>query len=43
MDLVLEKIDSDYECWANLNPTLIMRKNIDQIVAYTQGTEGVHK
>ncbi|KAJ7703629.1 hypothetical protein B0H17DRAFT_892716, partial [Mycena rosella] len=31
--LVLEKIDSDYARWANLNPTLIMRKNIDQIVA----------
>jgi hypothetical protein len=30
---VLEKIDSDYERWANLNPTLKMRKNIDQIVA----------
>jgi hypothetical protein len=30
---VLEKTDSDYERWANLNPTLIMRKNIDQIVA----------
>jgi hypothetical protein len=30
---VLKKIDSDYERWANLNPTLNMRKNIDQIVA----------
>ncbi|KAJ7226573.1 hypothetical protein C8J57DRAFT_1252508 [Mycena rebaudengoi] len=28
----LEEIDSDYECWANINPTLTM-KNIDQIVA----------
>ncbi|KAJ7610023.1 hypothetical protein DFH06DRAFT_1374874, partial [Mycena polygramma] len=27
------KIDSDYARWANLNPTLMMKKNIDQIVA----------
>ncbi|KAJ7653867.1 hypothetical protein B0H17DRAFT_1214525 [Mycena rosella] len=26
---VLEKIDSDYARWANLNPTLIMRKNVN--------------
>jgi hypothetical protein len=31
--LVLDKIDSDYECWANINPTMNMRKNINQIVA----------
>jgi hypothetical protein len=30
---VLEKIDSDYERWARLNPTLTMKKNIDQIIA----------
>jgi hypothetical protein len=30
---VLERIDSDYERWANLNPTLTMKKNIGQIVA----------
>jgi hypothetical protein len=30
---VLEKIDSDYERWVRLNPTLTMKKNIDQIVA----------
>jgi hypothetical protein len=31
--LVLEKINSDYERWARLNPTLTMKRNIDQIVA----------
>jgi hypothetical protein len=30
---VLENIDSDYECWANLNRALKMRKIINQIVA----------
>jgi hypothetical protein len=30
---VLDKIDSDYEQWANLNPTLTLRKHADQIVA----------
>jgi hypothetical protein len=30
---VLEKIDGDYKRWAKLNPTLTMKKNIDQIIA----------
>jgi hypothetical protein len=30
---VLEKIDSDYERWANLHPTLSLRKNADQIIS----------
>jgi hypothetical protein len=32
---VLDKIDSDYECWANINPTMNMRKNINQIISCT--------
>ncbi|KAJ7222669.1 hypothetical protein B0H12DRAFT_1241099 [Mycena haematopus] len=30
---VLDKVDSDYTRWANLNPTMSMKKNIDQIIA----------
>ncbi|KAF7351516.1 Reverse transcriptase domain-containing protein [Mycena sanguinolenta] len=30
---VLDKVDTDYARWSNINPTMDMRKNIDQIVA----------
>ncbi|KAJ7246799.1 hypothetical protein B0H12DRAFT_985709, partial [Mycena haematopus] len=30
---VLDKIDADYVRWANIRPTMDMKKNIDQIVA----------
>ncbi|KAJ7203484.1 hypothetical protein B0H12DRAFT_977600, partial [Mycena haematopus] len=30
---VLEKIDSDYQRWANLRPTLVMKRHIDQMIA----------
>jgi hypothetical protein len=30
---VLDKVDADYVRWANINPTMDMKKNIDQMVA----------